>query len=313
MKKKITLSTRKELKSLLIYILSNSRSLYSTRRFFEEGLKRNHKMRVYPPLSLSMMIEKQNTALYFQKEKLKNPDVIISRLGQRKASYSQAVFRQFEMLGALSLNECGAIVRSRDKLRTLQILSQKNISVPKTFFLDAPEDIDIALESVGGVPVIIKLPEGTQGVGVMLAESVRSARSILESLLDQEKHVLVQEFIEESLGADTRAIVLGGRVIASMQRKSVANEFRANVHRGGTQKKIKMTLETEKMARLAVELLGLKFAGVDLIESKRGPLILEVNPSPGIEGIEAATEVNIAEACILYIEKLYKLKKNNFM
>ena len=307
---KITLTRKARNKSLSIYILSNNRSLYSTRRLFEEASKREHQVRVYPPISLSMMIEKKNTSLYFQKEKLKKPSAIIPRLGQRKAMYTQAVIRQFELQGVFSLNGSQAIVRGRDKLRTLQILSQNHISVPKTFFLDSLDDIDIALSSVSGAPVIIKIPEGTQGVGVMLAETERSARSILESLLDQGKHVLVQEFIEESKGSDTRAIILGGRLIAAMTRTSNKGEFRANVHRGGSQQSAKLTLESERMAKLAVDALGLQFAGVDLIDSKRGPLILEVNPSPGLEGIEEATEVNIARECIVYLERLYKSKRN---
>ncbi|MDH5719953.1 MAG: RimK family alpha-L-glutamate ligase [Spirochaetia bacterium] len=306
---KITIARSKSLKSLSIFILSNNRSLYSTRRLFEEASKRNHAIRVLPPISLSMLIEKNNISLYYQKEKLRKPHAIIPRLGQRKTMYTQAVIRQFEMLGVHSLNGSQAIVRSRDKLRTLQILSQNNISVPKTFFLDALEDIDIALDAVSGAPVIIKIPEGTQGLGVMLAETERSARSVLESLLEQGKHVLVQEFIEESKGSDTRAIILGGRLIAAMKRTANAGEFRANLHRGGRQSSVNLSLESERMAKMAVDSLGLQFAGVDLIDSKRGPLILEVNPSPGLEGIEEATSVNIAKECIIYLERLYKSKR----
>ena len=293
----------------LIYILSNARSLYSTRRFFEEGIKRGYKVKVYPPVALALSIERNACRVFFQKTELPRPDIIIPRVGQRKASYTMAVIKQFEMLNVISLNAIQAISRARDKLRSLQLLAQNNIPVPRTFFIDNISEIDIALEAVGGTPVIIKLTEGTQGMGVMLAETVRSARSILESLIMQGQHVLIQEFISESTGRDLRVIVLNNKVIAAMQRESIGDEFRSNLHRGGSHSDIKLSIESEKLARLATKTLGLHFAGVDLIESKRGPLILEVNPSPGIEGIESSTGFNIAEQCIIYLEKELRLKQ----
>ncbi|MDH4261500.1 MAG: RimK family alpha-L-glutamate ligase [Spirochaetia bacterium] len=294
---------------VLIYILSNARSLYSTRRFFEEGIKRGYKVKVYPPLALTLFIEKSGCKVYFQKQILPKPDIIIPRVGQKKVGYTMAVIKQFEMLDVISLNAIQAISRARDKLRSLQLLAQSNIPVPRTFFIDNINEIDIAIESVGGAPVIIKLLEGTQGMGVILAESVRSARSILESLINQGQHVLIQEFISESTGRDLRVIVLNNKVIASMQRTSIGDEFRSNVHRGGSHSNVKLSIESEKLARLATRVLGLNFAGVDLIESKRGPLILEVNPSPGIEGIESSSGINVAEHCIIYLEKELRLKK----
>jgi ribosomal protein S6--L-glutamate ligase len=294
----------------LIYILSNARSLYSTRRFFEEGIKRGFKVKVYPPVALTLLIEKNACQVYFQKQVLPRPDIIIPRVGQKKAGYTMAVIKQFEMLNVIALNAIQSISRARDKLRSLQLLAQGNIPVPRTFFIDNINDIDIAIEAVGGAPVIIKLTEGTQGMGVMLAESVRSARSILESLIIQGQHVLIQEFISESTGRDLRVIVLNNKVIASMQRTSIGDEFRSNVHRGGAHSDVKLSIESEKLSRLAARTLGLNFAGVDLIESKRGPLILEVNPSPGIEGIEASTGINIAEHCLVYLEKELRLRKN---
>jgi len=294
----------------LIYILSNARSLYSTRRFFEEGIKRGCKVKVYPPLALTLFVEKSGCKVYFQKQILPRPDIIIPRVGQKKAGYTMAVIKQFEMLGVISLNTIHSITRARDKLRSLQLLAQNHIPVPRTFFIDSINDIDIALDAVGGAPVIIKLMEGTQGMGVILAESVRSARSIVESLINQGQHVLIQEFIEESTGRDLRVIVLNNKVIAAMQRTSIGDEFRSNVHRGGSHCNASLSIESEKLARLAAKVLGLNLAGVDLIESKRGPLILEVNPSPGIEGIEASTGVNIAEHCIMYLEKELRLKRS---
>lgn len=261
-------------------------------------------MKVLPPIELSMVLARKGSDIFFQRQKISTPDCIIPRLGTKKASYTLAVIRQFEMLSVTSLNPSQAMGRTRDKLRSLQILARNNVGIPRTFFLDALSDIDVALDAVGGAPVIIKVPEGTQGMGVMLAESIRSARSILESQLNQGQHVFVQEFIEESQGKDIRIIILGGRMIAAMQRSSLGDEFRSNVHRGGTQSSIKISIEAQKTAQVAARLLGLQFAGVDVIESNRGPLVLEVNSSPGLEGIENATGLNIARQCTLYLEKL---------
>ncbi|MES0489570.1 MAG: RimK family alpha-L-glutamate ligase [Leptospirales bacterium] len=291
--------------SMNIYILSNSRSLYSTRRFFEEAVKSGHDAKVYPPVGLSLSIEKNRCEVYYDGQRIPFPDVIIPRVGQRKTNYTMAVIKHFEINHAISLNKTQGILRARDKLRSLQVLAQKGIPVPRTVFIDQNQDIDDAIERIGGAPIIIKLTEGTQGMGVMLAESKRSARSILESVLNQGQHVLLQEFIQESKGNDIRAIVLGDRVIASMRRSSLGDEFRSNIHRGGKQSQMQLSIEAEQMAKLAVRSLGVQFAGVDLIESKRGPLILEVNPSPGLEGIETVTEKNIAGECIRFLEKTF--------
>lgn len=305
MNQKILIKKPAELK---IYILSNSRNLHSTERLFDEGKNRGHAMYVYPPLSLTMLVEKGKNDLYFQSRKISLPNMIIPRVGQNKPAYTLAVVRQFEMLGVPSLNTSLAITRSRDKLRSLQILSQNSIAVPRTFFLDAHRDIELALERVGGTPVIIKVPEGTQGMGVILAESFRSAKSILDSMLNAGKHVLVQEFISESKNSDLRAIVVDGRVVAAMRRTSVGEEFRSNVHRGGTHEAVQLPVEAEITARNAAEALGLQLAGVDLIESHRGYLVLEVNSSPGLTGIEAATQINVAEKIIQQAERLSRSK-----
>lgn len=291
--------------ALIVHILSQSRSLYSTRRLFEESLKRGHRVKVYPSLNLSMLIDKNETELFFLKEKLKCPQVVIPRIGQKKAAYTLAVLRQIETMGAKSLNSSQAFRKSRDKLLTMQILAQKNIGIARTFFLDTPQDVGLAIEMVGGAPLIIKLTEGTQGFGVMLAETERSARSILEGLLNQGQHVLVQEFVAESEGSDIRAIVLNGQIIAAMKRTSIGDEFRSNVHRGGTQKAVDIKAELSQTAKVSARALGLDFAGVDLILSNRGPLVLEVNPSPGLEGIENSTGINIAEKCIDFLENSF--------
>jgi len=293
-------------KPLHIYILSNSRSLYSTKRFFEECVKKGHKAKVYPPSQLTLLIEKDQCQIYFQQKPIPVPDIIIPRVGQNHPNYNLAIIKQFEIMGATTLNPVQAIIRSRDKLRSLQLLAQNGIPVPKTYFLNDVASINQAISTTGGAPTIIKITSGTQGVGVILSESIRSARSVLETMISQEQYVIVQEFIQESSGRDKRAIVLGDKVVATMERISMDDEFRANIHRGATHSKVELSIEAAKMARLATKILGLNFAGVDLIESNRGPLILEVNPSPGIEGIEAATQLNIAEFCVQYLEKKMK-------
>jgi len=294
-------------KKLSVYILSNSRSLYSTRRLFEEATKKEHRVKVFPPIDLSVYVEKRNGEIYFQNKKILIPDCIIPRIGIKKMSYTLGTIRQFEILGSASLNASQAIGRSRDKLRTLQIISQTSIGMPKTMVIDSLADVETVINRFE-MPLIIKLLEGTQGVGVLIAESKRSARSILESLLNQGQLVMIQEFIKEASGSDIRAIILGGRLIAAMRRRSNSDDFRSNIHRGGTYELVKLTYEAEKVARMAAATMGLQFAGVDLVESNRGPLVLEVNSSPGLEGIESATGVNVAGECINYLEKLVRIK-----
>jgi ribosomal protein S6--L-glutamate ligase len=294
--------------ALSMHILSNSRSLYSTRRLFEEAFKRGHKVKVYPPAELSVFLDRNTLDIYFQNQKIQKPDCIIPRLGQKKPEYTLSIIRQYEMLHSATLNNSQAMARSRDKFRSMQILTQSRIAVPKTFYLDALEDIDMAIELAGGAPLILKLPTGSQGMGVMLAETRASARSILDTLLNQGQQVMVQEFIAEAKGSDIRAIVLGGKLITAMRRSAINDDFRSNIHRGGTSEITELTIESKRAVQLAARVLGLQFAGVDLIESKRGPLILEVNSSPGLEGIEGATGVNVALHCVQYLEKLNRLR-----
>jgi len=296
---------KREPKKLKIFILSNSRSLYSTKRLFEEIVKREHHGRVYPPIDLTMSIGVNKNRIFHDNRIVPTPDWIIPRFGQKKPSYTLSVFRQFEIMGAKSLNASISMSRSRDKLRSLQILTKAKINIPQTYYLDALSDIDLLLKMIKNEKVIIKLIDGTQGVGVMLAESKMSAKSILESVLSQGQHVIVQEFIEESAGEDKRAIILGGRLIAAMKRKSITGDFRSNIHRGGSHEKVTLSIEAERMAVHATKILDLDFAGVDIVESDRGPLILEVNSSPGLEGIEKTTEINIAEKIVTYIERVH--------
>ena len=300
---------RQSVKKISIHLLSQNRSLYSTRRLFEEAFKRNHNIKVYPPLDLSMQLDRNHRSIYFQGKEIPAPDCVIPRMGQHKPAYILSVIRQYELMSSFSLNPSQAMDRSRDKFRSLQVLTQTSLGLPRTFFLDNEADIANAIAAVGGAPLIIKASSGTQGKGVMLAESSRSAKSILESLLSRGTQILVQEFITESSGIDTRVIVLGDKVIAAMKRSSIGDDFRSNLHLGATSENTELSIEMEKSAIMAASALGLQFSGVDIVNSNRGPLILEVNPSPGLEGIENSTGKNIAEECIKFLEKLYKLKR----
>jgi ribosomal protein S6--L-glutamate ligase len=230
-------------------------------------------------------------------------DAIIPRISAQRTFYGTAIVRQFEMMGVYSPNDSQAITRSRDKLRSLQILTQTDVGMPITGFADSTDDADGLIESVGGAPLIIKLLEGTQGVGVVLAESKSAARSVIAAFRQQNSNILVQEFIKESKGTDVRCLVIGNRVVAAMERRGLEGEFRSNLHQGGKAVPIKLTPTERKMARTAARALGLNVAGVDLIRSNRGPLVMEVNSSPGIEGIETATGIDVADLIIKFIEK----------
>ena len=288
---------------LSIHILSNARTLYSTRRFFEEGYKRGHKMRVCPPMQMSAYLERNALELFYQDQRIETPDCIIPRLGQKKPEHTLAIIRHYEMMQVKSLNASLPMMRCRDKFVTMQILAQNKIAVPRSVIIDDPLHIDNAFEKIGDPPYILKIPTGSQGTGVMIADSKSAGRSFIEVLLDQGLQVIVQEFIAEAQGADIRAIILHGNLIASMRRQATGYDFRSNIHRGALSEKIELSIEAARTVKLAARILGLNFAGVDLIESKRGPMILEVNASPGLEGIEAATGVNIAERVIDYLEE----------
>jgi ribosomal protein S6--L-glutamate ligase len=287
-----------------IAILSQDASLYSTRRIKEAGEIQGHEMRVINYLRCYMNITSHNPSVIYNGKPLENFDAIIPRIAASKTFYGTAVVRQFEVTGVFSTNESQAISRSRDKLRCLQILAREGIGLPVTGFAHATQDIDGLIETVGGAPVVIKLLEGTQGIGVVLAETNQAAKSVIEAFRQLEANILVQEYIKESRGADIRCFVVGGKVIASMKRQGAEGDFRSNLHRGGKAEKIKLTPEERSTAIRAVKAMGLSVAGVDLLRSNHGPVVIEVNSSPGLEGIELATGVDVAKSIIDYLDKI---------
>ncbi len=286
-----------------IVILSRNSNLYSTDRLVEEGVKRGHKVEVIDPLKCDIIIEKEKPTIYYKDRYLDYVDAIIPRIGASVTFYGCAVVRQFEMMGVFTIVTSDAIQRSRDKLRSLQRLSKAGIGMPKTVFTNYSRDVEEVIEHVGGTPVIIKLLEGTQGLGVVLAETKNAAESVLEAVNGLQARVIVQEFIKEAGGADLRALVVDGQVVGAMKRQGKEGEFRSNLHRGGSANIIKLNHDELKLAMNASRALKLPVCGVDMLQSSRGPLLLEVNSTPGLEGIEAATGRNIAKAVITFIEK----------
>lgn len=286
-----------------IGVLSRKSSLVSTRRLMEAGSQRGHEMHVINYLGCYMSIASSNPAIHYQGEALTGFDAVIPRIGATYTFYGTAIVRQFEMMGVFPLNPSQAILRSRDKLRSFQLLARKGIGLPITGFARNIKDIDDLIAMVGGAPLIIKLLEGTQGLGVVLAETKKAAESVIQAFYGLKSNILVQEYIKESAGTDIRAFVIGDKVVASIQRKAKEGEFRSNVHRGGTPTEVKLSPEERKMAVKASKSLGLRVAGVDIIRANRGPVIMEVNSSPGLEGIEKTTGKDIAGKVIQFIEK----------
>ncbi len=285
-----------------IAILSRNVKLYSTRRLIEAAKERGHHIRTLDPLRCYMNIASHRPTIHYKGEDLKGFDYIIPRIGASVTFYGTAVLRQFEMMGVNSLNESVAISRSRDKLRASQLLSRKGIGLPITGFANKPDDIKDLIKMVGGAPLVIKLLEGTQGIGVVLAETQKAAESVIESFLGMNISVLVQEYIKEAGGADIRCFVIGGKVVASMKRQALEGEFRSNIHRGGSASLIKITPEERSTAVRAAKTMGLNVCGVDILRSNHGPLVMEVNSSPGLEGIEEATGKDIAGQIIRFME-----------
>jgi len=286
-----------------IAILSRSRKCYSTRRLREAADKRGHKVRVLDTLSFGIYVEEDSPSLTFRGKPLSKYDAVIPRIGASITFFGCAVVRQFEQMGVFTLNSSHAITVSRDKLRAQQILSRHDIGMPPTAFVRRKEDVLPAIERVGGAPVIVKLLEGTQGIGVILADNEKIAEAIIETLQSTKQNVLIQKFVSESKGRDVRAFVVGDRVIAAMRRRATGAEFRSNVHRGGSTESVQLDAEFEKTAVHAAHIMGLSVAGVDMLEGKDGPQIMEVNSSPGLEGIEAATGVDVAGAIVDYIQE----------
>ncbi|WP_456438996.1 30S ribosomal protein S6--L-glutamate ligase [Psychroserpens sp.] len=284
-------------------ILSRNPDLYSTQRLVKEGEVRGHEVEVIDPLKCDIIIEKEKPTIYYKDRYLDYVDAIIPRIGASVTFYGCAVVRQFEEMGVFTIVTSDAIQRSRDKLRSLQRLSKAGIGMPKTVFTNYSRDVEEVIEHVGGTPVIIKLLEGTQGLGVVLAESKNAAESVLEAFNGLQARVIVQEFIKEAKGADIRALVVDGQVVGAMKRQGKEGEFRSNLHRGGSFSIIKLDADELKLAMKASKVLKLPVCGVDMLQSARGPLLLEVNSTPGLEGIEGATGKNIAKAIITFIER----------
>ncbi|MDH7446167.1 30S ribosomal protein S6--L-glutamate ligase [Aquimarina sp. 2201CG14-23] len=286
-----------------IKILSRSASLYSTNALVQAAIKRKHNVQVIDPLSCDIIIEKEKPEIYYRGKKLDHVDAVIPRIGSSITFYGTAVVRQFEMMNVFTTVQSQALVQSRDKLRSLQILSKAGLGLPKTVFTNYSKDVSEVISHVGGAPLIIKLLEGTQGLGVVLAETQTAAESVLEAFNGLQARVIVQEYIKEAKGSDIRALVVDGHVVGAMKRQGKDGEFRSNLHRGGTAEIITLSDEEENAAIKAVKALKLGVAGVDMLQSERGPLILEVNSSPGLEGIESATGKDIAKTIIRYIER----------
>ncbi len=284
-------------------ILSRSPEAYSTRRLKEAGETRGHTVRVLNTMKFSMFVEQGRPALYYRNKRLSTYDAIIPRIGASVTFYGLAVVRQFEQMGVFTLSPSHAISVSRDKLRSIQVLSRHNVGIPQTVFVRDKAGVLPAIEQVGGCPVIIKLLEGTQGIGVILADHPKIAEAIIETLQSTKQNVLIQKFVKESKGRDIRAFVVGDRVVAAMRRKAVGEEFRSNVHRGGVTEAVSLDPTYERTAIHAAQIMGLHVAGVDMLEGANGPQVMEVNSSPGLEGIEGATKVDVAGAIIEYLQE----------
>jgi ribosomal protein S6--L-glutamate ligase len=295
-----------------IGILSRSIGIYSTHRLAEAAKQRGHEVQVIDHTKCSVLIEQNNPALYYKGQRLEALDAVIPRIGASVTFFGTAVVRQFEVQGVFLANTSQSIVRSRDKLRSMQILSREGVGLPKTVFAKFPkdDDVDALIKKVGGAPLIIKLLEGTQGLGVVLAETDKAAKSVIEAFSGLKENILVQEFIKEAGGADIRAFVVDGKVVGAMKRQGKEGEFRSNLHRGGKGVVIDLSEEEERAAINAAKALSLSVAGVDMLQSSRGPLILEVNSSPGLKGIEGATGLDIAGKIIEFCEEHVYGKKS---
>jgi ribosomal protein S6--L-glutamate ligase len=292
-----------------IGILSRNKNLYSTRRLIEAAEERGHEVHVLDVLRCYMNITSHRPSIHYKGEELSGFDAVIPRIGASVTFYGTAVLRQFEMMGVYPLNESVAITRSRDKLRSLQLLARKGIGLPVTGFAHSPDDIQDMMKMVGGAPSVIKLLEGTQGIGVVLAETKKAAESVIEAFMGLKTNILIQEFIKESGGTDIRCFVVGGRVVAAMKRQGAEGEFRSNIHRGGSATLVRLTPEERSTAVRAAKITGLNVCGVDILRSNHGPLVMEVNSSPGLQVIETTTEKDVAGMIISFIEKNAKPPK----
>ena len=286
-----------------IAILSRDGTLWSCKRLKEAATRRGHRVEILDPLSCYMNINPASSSIHYKGRQLPHFDAVIPRIGSAITFYGTAALRQFEMLGSYPLNESVAITRARDKLRSLQLLARQGIDLPKTGIAHSPDDTRDLIAMVGGAPLVVKLVEGTQGIGVVLAETRQAAESVIDAFRGLNAHILVQEYVREAQGSDVRCLVVGGRVVAAIERQAKPGEFRSNLHRGGTARKVTITARERAIAVKAASTLGLDVAGVDILRAERGPLVMEVNASPGLEGVETTTGLDIAGMMIEYIEQ----------
>ncbi|MVZ66406.1 30S ribosomal protein S6--L-glutamate ligase [Sphingobacterium sp. DK4209] len=292
-----------------IAILSTNKSIYSTRRLVEAAVSRGHECSVIDHSKCYVGIQQGKPSIHYKGQDIAEIDAIVPRIGSSVTFYGSAIVRQFEVMGVISANPSQAITRSRDKLRCMQILSGAGLGLPITGFARTASDVDDLINMVGGAPLVIKLLEGTQGIGVVLAETKKAASSVIEAFYGLGNNILIQEYIKEAKGTDIRAFVVDGKVVGAMKRTAKEGEFRSNLHRGGTAEVIKLTRKEKETAIAAATAMGLTVAGVDMLPSSRGPLILEVNSSPGLEGIEQATGKDIASEIIKYLERQHEQKQ----
>ena len=286
-----------------IGIISKGSRIYSTKRIRDTARKRGHQVLVFNPLKCQLNLMSYQHSIYYSGRKVNPPDVLIPRIGTTLTNYGISVVRQFELLGSRVINDADSISRSRDKMRALQILADKGIHIPKTVMARNPNQLVRALQLTDGPPIILKLIEGTQGIGVILSETKQSFESTLDTLWNLGQDILIQQFVSESRGKDIRAFVVGDRVVAAMKREAAAEEFRANIHRGGTGTAVKLTSVQEETALKAAKVLGLEIAGVDFFDIPGEPIVIELNSSPSLRGIEKATGVDVAEEIIKYAEQ----------
>ncbi|CAA6827669.1 MAG: Ribosomal protein S6 glutaminyl transferase [uncultured Thiotrichaceae bacterium] len=286
-----------------IALLSRNKELYSSKRLIEAAKEREHDIIVLDALRCYMNIATDKPTMHYRGEEVQGVDAIIPRIGASVSFYGTAVVRQFEMMNTYSLNKSLGITRSRDKLHCMQLLSSRGIGLPETGIANRPGDVKDLLKIAGGTPLVIKLLEGTQGIGVVLAETRKAAESVIEAFMGIRANLLVQEYIKEAEGCDIRCLVLGGKVIAAMERKAPKGEFRSNLHRGGASNSVRLSVQERNMAIRAAKIVGLNFAGVDILRSDNGPVVIEINSSPGLEGIEKQTKKDIAGEVISYIEE----------
>lgn len=290
-----------------IAILSRDGTLYSCRRLKQAAEERGHQVAIIDPFSCYMNISMASPSVHYKGQQLERFDAVIPRIGTAMTFYGTAVLRQFEMLGSYPLNESVAIARARDKLRSLQLLAKQGIDLPVTGFAHSPDDTRDLIDMVGGAPLVVKLVEGTQGIGVVLAETRQAAESVIDAFRGLNAHILVQEYVKEANGRDIRCLVIGQRVVAAIERQAKEGDFRSNLHRGGTARQVQITAQEREIAVKAVCALGLNVAGVDILRSKRGPLVMEVNASPGLEGIENTTGFDVAGVMIEFIEQQLRI------